>query len=230
MACLLAHYWASTTSCVWGRSANKNTSSSYCWSVHAHCRRFDRLLGVRMCTHEIWIHTMTTSLLYIPLSSGLLPSPSLFSVLPCHTACIAWAKPSCSCTEMCFLSYLLLCWNVSSCMIMSRHYNNLTCELLRLLAIAQVLIKIARTCNIAYTRIVTTNNRFNATAWTHHDFSHDLYYLDAYSCNRPNHPKQRYEEMSLGTRLLSSFLSATLVANAIYNFLSFMSTVHIFTV
>ena len=148
MACLLAHYWASTTSCVWGRSANKNTSSSYCWSVHAHCRRFDRLLGVRMCTHEIWIHTMTTSLLYIPLSSGLLPSPSLFSVLPCHTACIAWAKPSCSCTEMCFLSYLLLCWNVSSCMIMSRHYNNLTCELIRLLAIAQVLIKIARTCNI----------------------------------------------------------------------------------
>lgn len=167
MACLLARYWASTTSCVWGRSANKNTSSSYCSSVHAHCRSFDRLLGARMCTHEIRIHTMTTSLLYIPPSSGLLPSPSLLSVLPCHTACIAWAKPSCGCTKMCSLSHLLLCWNVCSCMIMRRHYNNLMCELIRLLAIAQVLIKIARTCNIAYTRIVTTKNRHSGvnTSW-----------------------------------------------------------------
>jgi len=195
MACLLARYWASTTSCVWGRSANKNSSSSYCSRAHTHCRSFDRLLGARMCTHEIRIHTTNTSLLYIPPSSGLLPSPSLVSVLPCHTACTAWAKPSCSCTEMCFLSHLLLCWNVSSCM--RRHYN-LMCELIRLLAIAQVRIK-----NCKNVQHCISNNclhqqqltkRFNAMASTHHDFSHvgeTFFYLDVYTCNRPNHPTRK---------------------------------------
>lgn len=191
MACLLARYWASTTSCVWGRSANKNTSSSYCSSVHAHCRSFDRSLGVRMCTHEIRIHTMTTSLLYIPPSSGLLPSPSLFSMLPCHTACIAWAKPSCSCTEMCSLSHILLCWTVCSCMIMRRHYNNLTCELILCLQLHKFWLKLQERATLHIQELSppkTDSTQRHELIMTSHIVVQP-FYLDVYSCNQPTTPR-----------------------------------------